>query len=156
MSAHAAVTTPAAAPGPALIVVGRTIPVVLPTRGDPRLKLSAVIVTIQVLGQTLLGFKVSIAQILVSVALGAVVEAAVILRAQQVLVWPASGILTGNSVALLLRASGTRHGDWWSLHGIGFSCWPCALPWPPSTLSAPPAATCSTPPTWAWCGRCWS
>ena len=34
--------------------------------------------------------------------------------------WPASAILTGNSIALLLRATGTQHGDWWSLNGIQF------------------------------------
>ena len=34
--------------------------------------------------------------------------------------WPASGILTGNSVAFILRASGTQHGDWWSLRGVHF------------------------------------
>ncbi|HSH59188.1 MAG TPA: hypothetical protein VK988_06000, partial [Acidimicrobiales bacterium] len=34
--------------------------------------------------------------------------------------WPASGILTGSGVAFILRASGTDHGNWWSLNGIGF------------------------------------
>jgi Na+-translocating ferredoxin:NAD+ oxidoreductase RnfD subunit len=120
MTAPAGTASPPMAGGPALVVGDRTIPLILPRRGDPRLKLSAVIITIQVLGQTLLGFKLSIAQILVSVALGAVIEGAVIFRERHVLAWPASGILTGNSVALLLRASGTRHGDWWSLHGIEF------------------------------------
>ncbi|MDQ6836982.1 MAG: hypothetical protein M3137_01215 [Actinomycetota bacterium] len=120
MSAPAGLVPPTAISRPALIIGQRTIPVVLPSRGDPRLKLSAVIVTIQVLGQTLLGFKVSIAQILVSVAVGALIETTVSYRAQHKLIWPASGMLTGNSVALLLRASGTRHGDWWSLHGVGF------------------------------------
>jgi Na+-transporting NADH:ubiquinone oxidoreductase subunit NqrB len=81
---------------------------------------SAVILTVQALGQTVLGFKVSIAQILVSIGLCALVEVAVTLHRQQMLVWPASGLLTGNGVALILRASGTRHGDWWSLHGIQY------------------------------------
>jgi hypothetical protein len=111
---------PAPAGGRAVEVGGRRVRVVGPSRRDPRLWLSAVIMTVHVLGQTVLGFKVSIAQILVTIAVGAVVEAAVTLRRQHVLAWPASGILTASGVALILRASGTDHGDWWSLHGIQF------------------------------------
>ncbi|HVM04579.1 MAG TPA: RnfABCDGE type electron transport complex subunit D [Acidimicrobiales bacterium] len=103
---------------PTLSFRGRRIPVVLPKRGDPRLKLSAVIMTLQVLGQTLLDFKVSIAQILVTIGFCALVEVVATFRRTSVLVWPASAMLTGNSVAFILRAAGTRHGDWWSLHGI--------------------------------------
>ena len=96
------------------------IPVVLPSWRDPRLKLSVVIISLQVLGQAVLGFKVSIAQILVTVGGCAVVDLAVTFRRQRMLVWPASALLTGNSVAFILRASGTRHGDWWTLHGIQY------------------------------------
>jgi hypothetical protein len=32
--------------------------------------------------------------------------------------WPASGLLTGNSTAFILRVPGTLHGQWWSTHGI--------------------------------------
>jgi hypothetical protein len=56
------------------------------------LKLSVVIISLQVLGQTVLGFKVSIAQILVTVAACAVVDTAVALRRQRMLVWPASAL----------------------------------------------------------------
>ena len=105
---------------PHVTLRGREIPVVLPNRRDPRLKLSAVIMTLHVLGQTVLGFKVSIAQIAISIAVCAAAEAAVTFRSQRILVWPASGILTGSSVAFILRASGTPHGDWWSLRGIQF------------------------------------
>jgi hypothetical protein len=56
----------------------------------------------------------------VSVAVAAVIETAVVWRRSRVLAWPASAILTGNSVAFILRANGTRHGDWWSLHGIEY------------------------------------
>ena len=31
--------------------------------------------------------------------------------------WPASAMLTGNGVALILRVPGTIHGDWWSMRG---------------------------------------
>ena len=33
------------------------------------------------------------------------------------ILWPASALITGNGVAFILRLPGTRHGDWWSLHG---------------------------------------
>jgi hypothetical protein len=115
--------SPAPAPpssGPQLRLGSRTIPVILPNKRDPRLKLSAVIIALQVLGQTVLGFKLSIAQILVTIGVCAVVDAAVTLKRQGVLAWPASALLTGNSIAFILRASGTEHGDWWSLNGIHF------------------------------------
>jgi hypothetical protein len=113
--------------GRAIVVGGRRIPVVLPSRRDPRLRLSAVILALQVLGQTVLGFKLSIAQILVSIGVCAAIDAALIFRSSHVLAWPASGILTGNSVAFILRASGTRHGDWWSLHGVQWFVLACLL-----------------------------
>lgn len=115
-----AVSTAPGALGPQLVVGSRRIPVVLPRLGDPRLKLSAVIVSLQVLGQTVLAFKLSIAQILVTIAFCAVVDTAVTLWRQGVLAWPASALLTGNSTAFILRASGTEHGDWWTLHGIEY------------------------------------
>jgi Na+-translocating ferredoxin:NAD+ oxidoreductase RnfD subunit len=99
---------------------GQEIPVVLPSRRDPRLKLSAVVMTLHVLGQTLLDFKVSIAQILISMAVCGLIEGVLTFRNTRMLIWPASGILTGSSIALILRASGTVHGDYWSLNGIGF------------------------------------
>ncbi|MEX2289054.1 MAG: RnfABCDGE type electron transport complex subunit D [Mycobacteriales bacterium] len=97
---------------------GEQIPVVLPNRRDPRLKLSAVILTLHVLGQTLLDFKVSIAQIVITIVACGLVESVLTFRSLRTLAWPASGILTGSSIAFILRASGTRPGDWWSLNGI--------------------------------------
>lgn len=108
------------AAGPHLKLGRRRIPVILPRRGDPRLKISAVIVALQVLGQTALDFKLSIAQILVTIGVCAVVDTGVTLKRQGVLAWPASALLTGNSIAFILRASGTKHGDWWSLNGIEY------------------------------------
>ncbi|MEX0658837.1 MAG: RnfABCDGE type electron transport complex subunit D [Egibacteraceae bacterium] len=84
------------------------------------MRVAAVLLTVQVLGQTVLGFKLSIAQILVTIGVCALVDTVVTFRRQHVLMWPASAMLTGNSVALLLRATGTEHGDWWSLNGIHF------------------------------------
>jgi Na+-translocating ferredoxin:NAD+ oxidoreductase RnfD subunit len=112
------------APAPTLprhvTVRGQEIAVVLPNRRDPRLKLSAVVMTLHVLGQTLLDFKVSIAQILISMAVCGLIEGVITFRNTHMLIWPASGILTGSSIALILRASGTVHGDYWSLNGIEF------------------------------------
>ncbi len=117
-------TTTTAKPAPprmrCLRVGGREIPVVLPSIRDPRLRLSAVIFTLQILGQTVLNFKLSIAQILVTILTCAITEVVITYRRDRMLVWPASGILTGNSVAFILRASGTQPGDWWSLRGVHF------------------------------------
>ncbi len=118
-SLSAAAAAPALATGSRQLALGAwRIPVVLPNRRDPRLKVSAVIISLQVLGQAVLNFKVSIAQILVSIAVCALIDMTVTFRRQHILAWPASGLLTGNGVAFILRASGTQHGDWWSLHGI--------------------------------------
>jgi Na+-translocating ferredoxin:NAD+ oxidoreductase RnfD subunit len=111
-------TTPAlASDRPAIRFRGTTYPVLLPTVRDPRLQLAAVIVTLQVLGQTVFDFQLSIAQILISLVTCAVLEVGIALRRQGVLMWPASALLTGNGVAFVLRVPGTEHGDWWSTNG---------------------------------------
>jgi Na+-translocating ferredoxin:NAD+ oxidoreductase RnfD subunit len=79
---------------------------------------AAVLLTLQLLGQTVLGFRLSVAQILISLAVGALIEFVVAFFKDKVILWPASGLLTGNSTAFILRTPGTLHGDWWSLHGI--------------------------------------
>ena len=79
---------------------------------------AAVLVTLQVLGQTVLGFRLSVAQILISLATGALIEFVVAFFKDKAIMWPASGLLTGNSAAFILRTPGTLHGQWWSLHGI--------------------------------------
>jgi Na+-translocating ferredoxin:NAD+ oxidoreductase RnfD subunit len=96
------------------------IPVVLPDRHDPRLRVSAVIAALQILGQVALGFKVSIAQILVTIGVCMILEIAIVFVRQGALAWPASAILTGSGVAFLLRVSGTKHGDWWTLRGVQY------------------------------------
>jgi hypothetical protein len=113
-------TTVAERPKPHVRIRGQDVPVVLPNRRDPRLRLSAIIFTLQILGQTVLGFKLSIAQILVTILVCGSVELVLTYRQTHMLVWPASGILTGNSISFILRASGTKDGDWWSLRGIQF------------------------------------
>jgi VCBS repeat protein/ASPIC/UnbV protein len=100
-----------------LRVLGSEYPVVLPSLRDSRLHLASVITSLQVLGQTVLGFELSIAQILVSVLTCAAIELTITFRRTRSIVWPASALLTGNGVAFILRVPGTEHGDWWSLHG---------------------------------------
>src|SRR6187200_1682058 len=98
--------------------IGRTdYPVLLPTIRDPRLHLAAIIITLQVLGQVAFDFRLSIAQILVSLLTAGVLEFGLIFWRQRVLMWPASALLTGNGVAFVLRVPGTEHGDWWSMKG---------------------------------------
>ncbi len=102
---------------PTLRIRGASYPVLLPSIRDPRLHLAAVIVSLQVLGQVAFDFRLSIAQILVSILTCAVLEVGIAFFRQHVILWPASALLTGNGVAFILRVPGTEHGDWWSLHG---------------------------------------
>jgi Na+-translocating ferredoxin:NAD+ oxidoreductase RnfD subunit len=101
----------------AVAIYGKTYPIVLPKLRDPRLHLAATITSLQILGQVAFDFRLSIAQILVSLGTCAVLEIGITMRQQQVLMWPASALLTGNGVAFILRVPGTQHGDWWSMRG---------------------------------------
>jgi hypothetical protein len=102
----------------AVRILGREYAVILPSIRDPRMHVAAVLVTLQVLGQTVLGFRLSVAQILICLATGALIEFVVAFFKDAAIMWPASGLLTGNSAAFILRTPGTLHGQWWSLHGI--------------------------------------
>jgi hypothetical protein len=95
----------------------RVYPVVLPSARDPRLHLALVIVTIHVLGQVALGFRVSVPQILAAILTCAVIEVAWVLRTTGQLVWPASAMLTGSGVGLILRLVGMERADHWSWRG---------------------------------------
>jgi Na+-translocating ferredoxin:NAD+ oxidoreductase RnfD subunit len=101
----------------AVVIRGTPYPVVLPKLRDPRLHLAATIISLQVIGQVGFHFRVSIAQILISLLTCALLEVGIAARRQHVLMWPASAMLTGNGVAFVLRVPGTRHGDWWSTRG---------------------------------------
>jgi hypothetical protein len=98
---------------------GRPVPVVLPSIRDPRLHVASVIISIHVLGQIGLGFHVTVPQILAAILACAVIEIAITYRHSGVLVWPASAMLTGSGVALIMRAVGTPAGDPWGIMDIG-------------------------------------
>ncbi len=100
-----------------LTLGGASYPVVLPTLRDPRLHVATVIITIHVLGQVSLGFAVSIPQILAAIVTCAVIEVAITFRQTRSLVWPASAMLTGSGVALILRVVGTSPNDHWTTYG---------------------------------------
>jgi Na+-translocating ferredoxin:NAD+ oxidoreductase RnfD subunit len=96
---------------------GRTYRVQGPRVRDPRMHVASVIITVQVLGQVFFHFNISIAQIVICLLTCALLEVGIVMYRSQVIAWPASALLTGNGVALILRVPGTQHGDWWSLNG---------------------------------------
>ena len=94
---------------------GTSYPLVLPSIRDPRLHVAAVIITIHVLGQVGLHFQVSVPQILAAILTCAVIEVVLTFRQSRSFVWPASAMLTGSGVALILRV-GTPPDDPWSTY----------------------------------------
>ena len=99
-----------------LTVGGGTYPLVLPSIRDPRLHVAAVIITIHVLGQLGLDFWVSIPQILAAILTCAIIEVALTFRQSRAFVWPASAMLTGSGVALILRVVGTPQDQPWDTY----------------------------------------
>lgn len=95
----------------------RSYPLLLPSIRDPRLHLAAVIVSIHILGQLALGFRVSIPQILAAIITCAVIEVGWTFAKDRVVLWPASAMLTGSGVALILRIVGQERGDHWTFNG---------------------------------------
>ena len=99
------------------LTLGRqSYPVVLPSLRDPRLHVAAVIIAIHVLGQVVLGFQVSVPQILAAILTCAVIEVAITFYQTRSIVWPASAMLTGSGVALILRVVGTPVDDHWTTY----------------------------------------
>jgi Na+-translocating ferredoxin:NAD+ oxidoreductase RnfD subunit len=92
----------------------RTYPLVLPSIRDPRLHVAAVIITVHVLGQLGLHFRVSVPQILAAILTAAIIEILLTFRQTGSIVWPASAMLTGSGVALILRVVGTPADDPWN------------------------------------------
>ena len=119
-----AVTQPARAPGRTITLGGTAYPLILPNLRDPRLHVAAVIITVHVLGQVGLHFRVSIPQILAAIVTTAIIEVALTFRSTRMFVWPASAMLTGSGVALILRVVGTppdhpwNTDSWWIFAGV--------------------------------------
>ena len=99
-----------------LTLGGATYPLFLPSIRDPRLHVAAVIITVHVLGQVGLQFWVSVPQILAAILTCAILEVVITFRQSRAFVWPASAMLTGSGVALILRVVGTPPGDPWSTY----------------------------------------
>src|SRR5713101_2522319 len=118
MSVEAGPPRRAARKPPKVRLWGREYTVLLPSIRDPRLHVAAVLLTLQLLGQTVLDFRLSVAAILINITAGALIEFTVGFFKDKVIMWPASGLLTGNSTAFILRVPGTFHGQWWSTKGI--------------------------------------
>jgi hypothetical protein len=97
-----------------ITVRGATYPLILPSVRDPRLHVAAVILTVHALGQIGLGFRISVPQILAAILTCAILEVAITFRQAKAFVWPASAMLTGSGVALILRVVGTPAGDHWT------------------------------------------
>ena len=95
-----------------------TYPLVLPNIRDPRLHVAAVIITVHVLGQVGLGFWVSVPQILAAILTCWILEVAITFKQTRSFVWPASAMLTGSGVALIMRVVGTPPGEPWSFYAI--------------------------------------
>jgi Na+-translocating ferredoxin:NAD+ oxidoreductase RnfD subunit len=99
------------------LTIGRgTYPLVLPNVRDPRLHVAAVVLTVHVLGQVGLGFWVSVPQIIAAIGTCFVLEVVITFLQTRQLVWPASAMLTGSAVALIMRVVGTPPGDHWSTY----------------------------------------
>ncbi len=93
----------------------RSYPVILPKIRDPRLHVASVVITIHVLGQVGLHFRVSVPQILAAILTTAIIGVAISFRETKSFVWPASAMLTGSGIALILRVPGTPN-DHWTFH----------------------------------------
>ena len=103
----------------ALRIRGKSYPVILPTSWkDPRLLLSTTFLCLHTLGQVEFHFALSIPQIFAALLSCGLLEAAIAFHKKRVLLWPASALLTGNGIAFILRVPGTKHGEWWSFHGV--------------------------------------
>lgn len=102
---------------PSIRLGNRQVPVVLPNRRDARLHTAAVIISIHIIGITALGFRVSVPQIVSAILTAGLIDVALTYRASGKLVWPASGMLTGSGVALILRLVGMDSHNYWSWTG---------------------------------------
>ncbi|MGA1332018.1 MAG: hypothetical protein ACO31D_02560 [Ilumatobacteraceae bacterium] len=107
---------PALAGGRAIRIGANSYPLVLPRLRDSRLHVAGVVITLHTLGQVGLGFHVSVPQILAAILTCFVLQVIITFREKRAFVWPASAMLTGSGIALILRVPSTPVGDHWSFH----------------------------------------
>ena len=107
---------PSLASGRSVRIGGHTYPLVLPKLRDSRLHVAGVVITLHTLGQVGLGFHVSVPQILAAILTCFVLQVIITFREKRAFVWPASAMLTGSGIALILRVPSTPVGDHWSFH----------------------------------------
>jgi hypothetical protein len=97
---------------------GNKYPLILPNIRDPRLGIAAVVLSLHALGQLGLHWPLSVPQILASILTCAVLEVAITFYQRRVIVWPASALLTGSGVALLMRVVGTPVDHPWATNDL--------------------------------------
>ena len=103
----------------AITLGGNAYPVILPSIRDPRLGIAAVVLSLHALGQLGLHFWVSVPQILAAMFdLPRPSTFAVEFRRRRAFVWPASALLTGSGVALLMRVVGTPTDHPWATNDL--------------------------------------
>jgi len=100
-----------------LRIRNKQYPVVFPKWRDPRLTVSAVVMSVLIIGIATLGFGVSIPQILAALITAIVIDGIWTFRETGKLVWPASGLNTATGIALIVRVVGTETGQYWSTRG---------------------------------------
>ena len=105
-----------ARPARSVRIGSTSYPVVLPRLADSRLHVAAIVITLHTLGQVGLGFHVSVPQILSAILTTALLQVAITFRETRSFVWPASAMLTGSGIALILRVPSTPVGDHWTFH----------------------------------------
>ncbi len=103
-------------PAHAIRFRGNTYPVVPPKLRDPRMTIAAVVISLHVLGQVGLNFQVSVPQILAAVGTTFILGVIITFRQTRTFAWPASAMLTGNGIALILRVPDTPLHDHWTFH----------------------------------------
>jgi hypothetical protein len=97
---------------------GKAYPVILPNIRDPRLGIAAVVLSLHALGQLGLHWPLSVPQILTAILICAVLEVGIAFARTRAIVWPASALLTGSGVALLLRVVGTPADHPWATNDL--------------------------------------
>jgi len=108
----------AIAPGRTVSLGGRRYPLILPSIRDPRLGIAAVVLSLHALGQLVLHWPLSVPQILAAILTCAVLEVAITFWRKRVVAWPASALLTGSGIALLMRVVGTPVNSPWATNDL--------------------------------------